>query len=375
MAKLAQNYAKYLIEAKMYAKALVEKPDVIGAIFGQTEGLLGPELDLRELQQTGRLGRIEVQIYSSNGKSTANITIPSSMDIVETCLIAASMETVDKIGPCDARIEVIKVEDVRMQKRKHIIEKSKELLKKTIDSTYLDSQRVIEEIKESVRTMEAINYHGSAAGPEIETSDEIIIVEGRADVLNLLRNGIKNAIAIQGSKMPDSVIELTKEKITTAFLDGDRGGDLDLKKLLSVADIDYVARAEHGKEVEDLSKKQIFKALRDRIPASEIVDAPKHQTIETNHDINKYKSVLDDIVGTRAVCLLSKTDNIINKVPISELPSIMPKNVYAIVLDAKVNQDIVNFASKHDVKYIVGMGYSERVRAGNIKILTYNDFK
>ena len=49
---------KYLIKAHIKADGIIEKSDVVGAIFGQTEGLLGDELDLRELQRSARVGRI-----------------------------------------------------------------------------------------------------------------------------------------------------------------------------------------------------------------------------------------------------------------------------------------------------------------------------
>src|SRR3989339_1812267 len=123
MAKLAQNFAKYLVHARMNAKGVVERPDIIGAIFGQTEGLIGQDLDLRELQRTGRIGRIEVNVRNIKGKSVAEITIPSSLDASETALIAATLETIDKVGPCDAEVEVMKVEDVRSQKRQYVIER------------------------------------------------------------------------------------------------------------------------------------------------------------------------------------------------------------------------------------------------------------
>ncbi len=53
--------AKYLIVANVEVQGTVEKYDIIGALFSQTEGLLGNELDLRELQMNGRIGRIEVE--------------------------------------------------------------------------------------------------------------------------------------------------------------------------------------------------------------------------------------------------------------------------------------------------------------------------
>src|SRR3989338_2330758 len=317
MAKLAQNFAKYMIYARMQAKGVVERPDVIGAIFGQTEGLLGNELDLRDLQQTGRVGRIEENVKTNKGKSFAEIIIPSSLDASETSLIAASLETIDKVGPCDAEVEVTKVDDVRNQKRRYVMDRAKEILHAMMDSTGMpDSQRMADMIKEAVRTWEVVNYNGLACGPDIETSEEIIVVEGRADVINLLKNGIRNVIAIEGSKIPQPVIDLTRKKTTTAFLDGDRGGDLDLKKLLDVADIDFVARADTGKEVEELTKKEIYKALREKVPLNQVgekkieVSLPQETEMETTElddtAAKFFTGMLGGLVGTRAASLVGR---------------------------------------------------------------------
>jgi len=72
---------KYLIHAQITANGIVEKPDVVGAVFGQTEGLLSNDLDLRELQRTGRIGRIQVNIHSNSGRAKGEIVIPSSVFI------------------------------------------------------------------------------------------------------------------------------------------------------------------------------------------------------------------------------------------------------------------------------------------------------
>ena len=111
MGKLAQATSKYTIVANFKADGIVEKPDVIGAVFGQTEGLLGPDMELRELQRTGRIGRIDVVIRSVNGKAEGTIYIPSSLDSSETALIAATMETIERIGPCNAKVIIEKIED------------------------------------------------------------------------------------------------------------------------------------------------------------------------------------------------------------------------------------------------------------------------
>ena len=148
---------KYVIYADITAEGIVERPDVVGAIFGQTEGLLGSDLDLRDLQKTGRLGRIDVQIASSGGKSNGTISIPSSFDKVETAILAAALETIDRVGPCIARIAVNRIEDVRASKRKYVIERAKRILVEMFDENILETEEITEEIKQSVRVEEIIH--------------------------------------------------------------------------------------------------------------------------------------------------------------------------------------------------------------------------
>lgn len=268
---------KYVIYADIGADGIVERPDVVGAIFGQTEGLLGSDLDLRDLQKTGRLGRIDVQITSSGGKSNGTISIPSSFDKVETAILAAALETIDRVGPCIARIGVKKIEDVRAAKRRYVIDRAKRILVEMFDENILETEEITEEIKQSVR-VEEITHLGKdnlPAGPNVVDSDAILVVEGRADVLNLLKYGIKNAVAVGGTNVPPNIAELCAKKVVTAFTDGDRGGELIIKELLQVADIDFVARAPEGKSVEDLTQKEIVRALRQKIPVEQVLDQYK----------------------------------------------------------------------------------------------------
>ena len=286
MAKLAQTSVKYLIKAKFDASGIVEKPDVIGALFGQTEGLLGPELDLRELQRTGRIGRIEVKSVSQRGKAVGEITIPSSLDSTETALIAASLETIDRVGPCDAKIHIESVEDLRTIKRNYIVDRAKELLSGLLNQMP-DTTVMSEELMQNLRTAEVVEFKGLPAGPDVVTSDAIIVCEGRADVVNLLKHGVKNAVAIGGTSVPQAFAEIFREKEVTVFLDGDRGGDIILKELQQLGEIDFVARAPEGKEVEELTKKEIFKALRDKVPTGQASDIrplsqPQQQRTQTN---------------------------------------------------------------------------------------------
>ncbi len=271
MAKISPVAAKYIIHSTITIDGVVDRPDVIGAIFGQTEGLLGNDLELRELQRSGRIGRIEVNMNTTSGKTKGEIIIPSSLDKTETAIVAAALEIIQRIGPCNAKIEVGKIEDVRTSKRQFVIERAKELLRELTDSTLPDSQEISDEVAQSVRMMEVGEYGKDrlAAGPAIEESEEIIIVEGRADVLNLLKHGFKNAIAMNGSSCPATIKELARRKTVTAFVDGDRGGDLNVRELLSVTEIDFVCKAPDGKEVEELTKKELHKCLRGRITAEQ----------------------------------------------------------------------------------------------------------
>ncbi|WP_227374670.1 DNA primase DnaG [Haladaptatus halobius] len=258
--------AKYLIHADITADGVVERSDVVGAIFGQTEGLLGDDLDLRDLQQSSKVGRIDVYVDSEQGQSFGTITIASSLDKVETAILAASLETIERVGPCRASVSVGNIEDVRAAKRREVVDRAKELLSSSFDESVMTSREILEEVRQSIRVEDITEYEGFPAGPNVIDSNAIIVVEGRADVLTLLRYGVKNAIAVEGTNVPDTVAELTQDRTTTAFLDGDRGGDLILRELEQVADIDYVAVAPPGRSVEDLSRDEVMSALRDKRP-------------------------------------------------------------------------------------------------------------
>ncbi|MEM5804312.1 MAG: DNA primase DnaG [Candidatus Aenigmatarchaeota archaeon] len=400
MGKLAQTSSKYIIYAKFEADGTVEKPDVIGAVFGQTEGLLGQEMDLRELQQTGRIGRIDVELRTEGGKTSGMIIIPSSLDSSETAMIAATIETIERVGPCKSKITIDRIDDVRIEKRSYVVSRAKELLGKMVHETGVpEAQEISEEIKSAVRSSEVVEYMGLPAGPDVETSEKIVIVEGRADVVNLLRAGIRNAIAIEGTSVPEVIKEISKERETTAFLDGDRGGDLILKELAAVANIDFVARAPEGMEVEELSKKEIFKALRDKVPLSDAT-GKKYDISKKQHQrqqepqreeayeerqrpkpkvepekLQKLKQILESLTGTRAAYFLDREGSPIGKVPVKEMfNAIRELDAEYMLLDGDIDQKLVGFCSKKGIKCLVGMRIKGRIKVpSNIEVLTMKD--
>ena len=268
MAKISPVSIKYIIHAKFESEGAVEKPDIIGAIFGQTEGLLGEDLEMRELQKTGKIGRIEVTANSEDRKTVGEIEVPSAMDKTETSIIGAALETIERIGPSDTKITIEEIEDVRGSKREYILERAKKLMEQFGESNN-DLGEMASEIQTSARTSKIQTYGTENLPCGDLSSDELIIVEGRADVVNMLKNGIKNVIAMNGMKLPDSVSELSTKKTTTLFVDGDRGGNLIIKNVTDNAEIDFIAMAPEGKEVEELTSKEILQALRKKEKASE----------------------------------------------------------------------------------------------------------
>ena len=268
------NATKYMVKAKISADGIIDRPDVVGAIFGQTEGLLGDELDLRDLQKSGRIGRIEVETVTKGGKSEGIIYMSSSLDQVETVILASALETVDRVGPCKASVRVLGIEDVRVTKREKVVERAKELLNELMKQSEGSSSNLLNSVKQSVQVEEITTYGPDRcpAGPNVRDSESIIIVEGRSDVLNLLKAGIKNAIAVEGTNIPKTVQDLSKERVVTAFTDGDRGGELILRELFQVAEVDFVARAPRAHEVEELSSKQIVKCLRNKVPGDQYME-------------------------------------------------------------------------------------------------------
>ncbi len=372
---------KYMIVARFDVEGIVEKPDVIGAIFGQTEGLFGPDLDLRELQKSGRIGRIEIQIESKQDKTHGIITIPSSLDKTSTAIIAAAVESVDRIGPCIAKVSLEKLADIREDKRKQILDKAKDILRKWVIEVSPSTDEMVKEVSGVIRSADVVEFGSEhlPAGPEVATSGSIILVEGRADVVNLLRCGIKNAIGIEGTKIPNTIIELCKTKETTAFLDGDRGGELILKELMQVAPVDYTARAPLGKEVEDLTPKEIMKCLRDKI-AVEVARPPVPQPEPVRiarpppiqfppHVISKAQ----ELRGTLEGVLFDKDMGEIARLPVSELAGRLAgyQGVDTIIFDGVVTQRLLDLAEERGVKLVVGDRIAELTRRpGSIRIMT-----
>lgn len=405
---------KYIIKLTFEVDGSVDKPDVIGAIFGQTENLFGQEFDLRELQDKGRLGRIIVEIKNKGGKAEGYIEIPSNLDRVETALIASMVESVEKVGPYNAKFELKEIEDVRAEKLKKIIERAKQILTTWTREKNLDIKEVMNEISGAVKTGELIEYGPERlpAGPDVYTDPNLIIVEGRADIINLLRYGYKNTVAVEGAsgKIPQSVVELSKnKKMVIAFLDGDHGGDMILKDLINAnVKIDYVARAPVGREVEELTGKEIAKSLSNMIPLSQYLkrqqesiasvssrietasaraEVAEQQTVQVVEQPRKEieikipGNVMEEIKklpGTLEGIIFDENWNLVERVQvrdiITKLENLTNGNASFIIFDEVITQRLLELAASKNVKLIIGVrigGINKKPE--NVKILTLAD--
>ncbi len=373
----------------------MEKPDVIGAVFGQTEGLFGPELDLRELQKTGRIGRIEIDLHSKNDRTTGSITIPTSLDRVSTALIAASVESINRVGPCGAKVFLEKIEDIREARRKIIIDRAKDILHKWNIESMPSVDEIYKEISETMKAGKVEKYgpEDLPAGPGLEDAKEIIVVEGRADIINLMRCGITNTVALEGAKVPESIKRLTKEKESTALLDGDRGGDLILKELLQVTGVKYVGRAPRGKEIEECNCKEITEALENRVavadlfkpkeqkklerPAERPIERPPERVPERVKIIEFPEMIVTaakSLVGSLEAVLLNEKLEQIERLPVSQLAERLQQvaAVDTIIFDGIITQRIVDIASEKNIKTIIASRVSEAVKpALNVELHTF----
>ena len=383
MGKISPVSIKYMIYANFEASGTLEKPDVIGAIFGQTEGLLGSDLEMRDLQKEGKIGRIEVELENKNGKTVGRIEIPSALDKTETTLIAAAIETIERIGPSTSKIKVEKIEDVRENKRNYILNRAKELLE-NIEEKMPKTREIASNLKKEARESKLQEYGKEKLPAGNLNGKEIIVVEGRADVLNLLRNHVDNVIGMNGTMLPETIKELSEEKEMTLFVDGDRGGKLIAKNVINNANIKYVAFAPDGKEVEELSGKEILASLRKKIPSEEFLKQSKfirgirNEKKETKFRENvketkkqeewdnkkfeknkeKLSNYIEEIENKRLALVLNENLEITGKTSIKNLPILARKRrVYAIMV-SKATPNIIKTAERLGIKNVIARNFA-----------------
>jgi DNA primase len=397
---------KYHVKLKFEVDGLVEKADIIGAIFGQTEGLLGPEMNLNELQKVSKVGRIEVNVDSKSNTAKGDALIPMSTDISTAALIAAAIESIDKVGPFQARFGLVGIDDIRAIKKKLIVDRAKKIVQEWATKTISEGEEMLKDVYDASKPgkLTAFGKAQLACGTGVFDSDWIILVEGRADVINLLRAGFDNAIAIEGAKIDETVTKLTEGKRVIAFLDGDRAGDLILKELQGLVKIDKILRAPAGREVEECTPLEIAEILKETTqyvaPSaqhsqssqqtqqySESKQQHQGQVVsntsgsssiqqEDNADIlSAVREVYPQINETLEAVLLDSSMRTLLKIPVSDVVKKLniTEGATLVVLDGIVTQRLVEAADKAGIQYIVGHRTAELKKPTDVRVRTFGD--
>ena len=396
---------KYHVKLKFEVDGIVEKADIIGAIFGQTEGLLGPEMNLNELQKVSKVGRIEVNVDTKSNTTKGDALLPMSTDISTAALISAAIESIDKVGPFQGKFLLVGIDDIRAIKKKVIVDRAKKIIQEWATKTISEGEEMLRDVYDASKPGKLTSFGKAqlACGTGVFESPVIILVEGRADVINLLRAGFDNSIAIEGAKIDETITNLTSGKKVIAFLDGDRAADLILKELQGLVKIDKVLRAPTGKEVEECTPLEITEILKDIIePTVEQYEVPiqhqkgvkKSKTYENNNlayqepsNFNNGEKLKDDPQVTTAVkevypqinetleaMILDNSMQVWLKVPVSErikrLDSL--EGARFLVMDGIITQRLVDAAYRAGIEYVVGHRMAELKKSPEITVRTFD---
>jgi DNA primase len=404
---------KYHVKLKFEVDGLVEKADIIGAIFGQTEGLLGPEMNLNELQKVSKVGRIEVNVDSRSNMAKGDALIPMSTDISTAALIAAAIESIDKVGPFQAKFLLVGIDDIRAIKKRIIVDRAKKIVQEWATKTISEGEEMLKDVYDASKPgrLTAFGKAQLACGTGVFDSDWIILVEGRADVINLLRAGFDNSIAIEGAKIDETITKLTEGKKVVAFIDGDRAGDLILKELQGLVSIHKVLRAPAGREVEELTPLEITEILKEIISPTTPIESKQGTTIphqvqiaeeqlegpesrlqrrgekresqamiaeiteDTPEVLSAVKGLYPQINETLEAVILDSSMRTILKLPVSDLIKKLngTEGASILVLDGIITQRLVEAANKIGIEYIVGHRTGELRKTSDIKVRTFRD--
>ena len=369
---------KYHVKLSFDVDGLVERADIIGAIFGQTEGLLGPEMNLNELQRVSKVGRIEVTTTSTENTTNGNVLLPMSTDVDTCALISAAIESIDKVGPFDCSFKLDAIDDVRASKKEDIVRRAKEIKQKWSTKSVSEGDTMLKDVHESIAgkvTTYGPNKLPCSTG--VFDSPWIILVEGRADILNLLRAGFDNALAMNGATIDESIKEICKsKKKIVAFLDGDRAGGFILKELKSVVNVDIELRADSGVEVEELTPQRAADILNDtKIEMQKLGTSPATMNEDDKSLADVISKIYPDLNETLESVALDDKDNQLFKIPISELVDKLSTQtgIKCLILDGIITQRLLDNAKTSGIGCIVGHRAAKLSNLDDVKIKTFTE--
>ena len=369
---------KYHVKLSFEVDGLVERADIIGAIFGQTEGLLGPEMNLNELQRVSKVGRIEVNIFTTENTTKGDVLLPMSTDIDTCSLISAAIESIDKVGPFDSVFHLDAIDDVRASKKEDIVKRAKEIKQKWSTQSVSEGDEMLKTVHEN--NSDKITTYGSKklhCSSGVFDSTWLILVEGRADIINLLRAGYDNAIAFEGGRIDESIQELCEKKDkVVAFLDGDRAGGFILKELKSVVHVDFELRADEGIEVEELTPKRVDEILS---PVAKQIETELQSPPLKNENYGPLteicKKKYPELNESLEAVALDSDENEIFKIAISELvPKITGQSgIKYLILDGIITQRLFDAAKNAGIEHVIGHRMAKLSNTDGVSLKTFRE--
>jgi DNA primase len=170
------------------------------------------------------------------------------------------------------------------------------------------------------------------------------------------------------------------------FVDGDRGGKLIAKNVCDNAKVMEIAQAPDGKEVEELTGKEILQALRRKVKPKEFLfkmerdsgtrtrtrtefsqrrtrtsEEPTQKTTRTKSltkdEVSKVAN-LESELKSRNVLILNSDLETIRNVPSSKLDFLRVSDVFVLVTNS-ANSKIISSAEKFGAKYVFAKSFQK----------------
>jgi DNA primase len=157
--------------------------------------------------------------------------------------------------------------------------------------------------------------------------------------------------------------------------------------------VDYIAATPEGRSVEDMTYKEIMKALHNKTPVEQQENAldKKEQETETKRVViqrkktkaakeekektpNPFKSQLEELEGTFKARLFDKEKKVLKETTVRDLAKELKEtseNANSVVFDGVITQRIVDIAKEKELEYVVGIKIGDVVKMpASLKVLT-----
>jgi DNA primase len=272
---------------KFQIAGIVNRNDILGTLYKKTN-TLGSEYGLSSLNQRKKLGLISINLFNDtkSNETTGQIKVPMKADEKTACLICAIIQTIDKVGSYKA---IFRFRDFQQESTNlvvKIVKRAKNIYQTKLLKYKQGISEIIQSLFSNLMKIQIKEIHpGIWIGPKYIESQEIYLLEGRADIVNLSKSGIYNTISVNGLDTPKQIQNYILNKTLTCMFDKDRGGETILYNLSSKYKIDFYIDLPDNSKVQELAKSQVLNFANKR----KIFDYEKYKKYYSEKYLNKSK--------------------------------------------------------------------------------------